>query len=119
MARKATQRLSLYQDVQAILDQALVAGGGEVTLPNYGQAVHWRHRAYKFRKMYAESTTNSPYDLLSFKKVEEGSCIVRIVKSAQPALFTPATGETPVTAQEEKADELLSAALDLAKDLDL
>lgn len=116
MARKATPRLSLYQDVQAILDQALVSGGGEVTLPNYGQAVHWRHRAYKFRKMYAEAHANSPYDLLTFKKVEEGENVVRIVKSAQAAVFKPAEGIVPIATSDDD-DELLNFAKGLGDDL--
>lgn len=125
MAKPANQRLGLYTDVRAVLDAALAAGGGSVTLPTHGDAIHWRHRAYKFRKVYAETSPLSPYDALTMPKIPKDSCVVEIKKTAPPAVFTPAEGETPLPLEVEtpeaaaETDELLRHALDLSKDLDV
>lgn len=43
--------LSDYHDIKPILDQAVAHKGGTYQLETSGQAVHWRQRAYKFRKL--------------------------------------------------------------------
>lgn len=77
-------RLGMYDDCRQILDAALQSGGGEFKLPTYGQAVHWRQRAYQFRKLYAQTLASddsfsmSPYDRLTMPRIEEGTSTVVI-----------------------------------------
>ena len=114
--RKQVSRLGMYQDVREILDAALASGGGQVELPSHGQAVHWRHRAYKFRKIYAETVDpQSPYDRLTFRVVDADSSTVVIKSIGQPARFTPAEGQPPVVPQELSGDGLFDLAQDLLK----
>lgn len=107
--------LAMYSDIQRVLDAALAAGGGTYRCPAHGTAVHWRQRAYAFRKLFREtmSAHHSPYDTLTFKKVEEGSCEVIIAVIETPGKFIP-NNEAP--APEE--DELLAEAQALAEKLD-
>lgn len=120
MSKTGQNRLGMYEDVKAILDAALSSGGGSVELATPGAAVHWRHRAYKFRKLFAETTKSSPYDALTFPRLTPGSCVVEIRPLAQPAIFKPADGAIPITSSEaDPDDELLRHALDLSKDLDV
>ncbi len=106
-------RLGQFDDVRLILDAALASNGGEVELPTHGEAVHWRQRAYRFRKMFAETISAiSPYDKLSFPRIEEGSRKVIIKVGVTNAIFTPAnTTFTPVP----EDDPVLQAALEVAK----
>lgn len=76
MTRQKSNRLGMYSDVRQILDAVLSSGGGEYDLPSYGQAVHWRQRAYRFRKLFAEilgPTKESPYDSIIIRRPEQGS----------------------------------------------
>ena len=90
-------RLGIYDDVRHILDEALRSNGGTFTLAERGAAIHWRHRAYTFRKKYAESIypKPSPYDRLSFPRIEEGSSAVVIKVRTTPGIFTPNTSDYP------------------------
>ena len=88
-------RLGLYDDVRQILDAALAAGGGEFKLTTHGQAVHWRQRAYKFRKLYAQtlsaddSFSMSPYDRLTMPTIPDDSSTVVINVREIVGEFTP------------------------------
>jgi hypothetical protein len=88
-------RLGLYDDVRQILDAAMISGGGEFELPSHGKAVHWRQRAYKFRKLYAQTLASddsfsmSPYDKLSMPTVPEDSSTVIINVREVVGTFTP------------------------------
>lgn len=108
-------RLGMYADVRAVLDAALAANGGTFALDTHGRAVHWRQRAYKFRKLFAETTTSSPYDALTLPVIPDESSTVVIRLVAQPGIFTPA--DPTATLPAEPDDELLATALNLAKDL--
>jgi len=121
--KRRPNRLGMYEDVRKILDAALEAGGGEVELKSYGAAVHWRQRAYKFRKLFADTVSaRSPYDRLTLLKIPEGTSIVSIRIKEQPAVFRPAAtpyhGPTVTTAAPEE-DDLMDEAAELAKRLGL
>lgn len=88
-------RLGMYNDIRQILDAALQSGGGTAICPTHGQAVHWRQRAYKFRKLFAEtlatddSFSMSPYDKLTMPQIPEDSSTVVINVRESIATFTP------------------------------
>lgn len=117
MSRNRTARLALYEDVKEILDAALAAGGGEYELPDHGKAVHWRQRAYKFRKLYAEVIGGvSPYDRLTLRRLEPTSSTVIINLIETKGIFRP---KSPLSKPAPLDDELLSEAERIAKDLGL
>ena len=121
-SKKAARRIGMFADVKDILDAAIASGGGEVTLETYGKAVHWRHRAYTFRKMYAlQVDMNSPYDRLTFRRVEPGpdktvphSVLIDIIE--QPAIFKPKVGGRPIV-EDEEDDAYAEEAARLAREL--
>jgi hypothetical protein len=88
-------RLGLYDDVRQILDAALSSGGGTFDLPTHGLAVHWRQRAYKFRKLYAQTLASddsfsmSPYDKLTMPQIPDDSSTVVINVREVVGKFTP------------------------------
>ena len=86
-----SNRLGQFSDVQEILDAALEAGGGEYKLDNYGQAIHWTQRAYKFRKMFAAHIAPEPcpYDRLVMPRIAPGSSTVIIKLNKPKGVFTP------------------------------
>jgi hypothetical protein len=115
-----SNRLGMYDDVRQILDAALASGGGEFALTTYGQAVHWRQRAYKFRKLYAETLASdkslamSPYDRLTMPRIDEGSNVVVIKVREIVGTFTP--NREPYNAVEVPVagDDLFDVARDIA-----
>lgn len=115
MAKPRPNRLGMYADVRAVLDAAIAANGGTFSLADHGKAVHWRQRAYKFRKLFAETTSSSPYDALTLPVIPPESSTVVIRLIGQPGIFTPA--DPTATLPDKPDDELLKTALDLAKDL--
>lgn len=117
---KPVNRLGIYHDVQEILDAALSAGGGTYTCATHGQAVHWRQRAYKFRKLYAEihgARASSQYDRLTLPRIEPGSSEVLIHYRQHVGTFTPAES-TAAFPDILTGDELLDEALRLAASLE-
>jgi hypothetical protein len=114
-------RLGMYDDVRAILDAALQSGGGSLELPSYGKAVHWRQRAYKFRKLYAEilaqdkSLSMSPYDRLTLPKIEPPDCTVVINVREMVGTFTPNREPYSPVDMPVIGDDLLDAAKSIAK----
>lgn len=105
-------RLGLYADVRQILDAALAAGGGTFTLPTHGAAVHWRQRAYKFRKLFAETVATSrmsDYDRLTMPRIPPDSSTVIIRIRQVPGVFQPTGEATPI----ETGDELFDLATKL------
>jgi hypothetical protein len=114
MSKRAALRLGMFADVKEILDAALAANGGTYNLPTPGAAVHWRHRAYTFRKKFAESlpaNTLSPYDRLTLPRLEKGQTEVHIVVREAAGTFTPNETAAP------PSDDLLDEALALAEKL--
>lgn len=94
-SKSQPNRLGLYDDVRQILDAALASGGGSFDLPTHGLAVHWRQRAYKFRKLYAQTLASddsfsmSPYDRLTMPQIPNDSSTVVINVREVVGTFTP------------------------------
>jgi hypothetical protein len=113
-------RLGMYDDVRQILDAALASGGGEFVLPSHGLAVHWRQRAYKFRKLYAQTLASddsfsmSPYDRLTMPQIPDDSSTVVINVREVVGTFTP--NREPYTPSEVAVpgDELFDVAKSIA-----
>lgn len=53
---KLSNRLSNYTDCQRAFEVAAASGSSTVLFDRRGSAVHWRHRAYKFRALFREAT---------------------------------------------------------------
>ena len=49
-----SKNINSYADVRSVLERALAAGGGRYKLKTPGAAVHWRMRAYAFRRLLQE-----------------------------------------------------------------
>lgn len=110
-------RLGIYADVRSVLDAALSAGGGTFSCETHGAAVHWRQRAYRFRKAYAETLgpkAMSPYDVLVLPRLAPGSSDVVIEVRQMGGVFTPANDGMAPTSN----DELLEAAEGLRRRLE-
>jgi hypothetical protein len=108
----------MYADIRAILDAALSAGGGSYECGTHGQAVHWRQRAYRFRKLFAETlglSRESEYDCLVMPRVEPDSSVVTIRLRKQVGVFVP-SGEP--TADIIFGDPLFEEAEALARRLE-
>ena len=118
--RTVANRLGMYDDVRQILDAALSSGGGRFDLPTHGLAVHWRQRAYKFRKLYAQTLASddsfsmSPYDRLTLPRIEEDSSTVIINVREVIGTFTPNREPTEVAEVPVPGDELFDVAKDIA-----
>lgn len=105
-------RLGMFADIRAVLDQALAHGGGTFQCPTHGAAVHWRQRAYKFRKLYAETLgprAMSEYDGLILPRLAPESSTVEIQIRQPAGTFVPANDAVPIN------DELLNEAMALAR----
>lgn len=103
-------RLGMYADVRQVLDAALAHGGGEFECASYGDAVHWRQRAYQFRKHYAEvmgPKAMSPYDALVLPRLAKDSATVVIQVRQIAGVFRPAG---PPVAVPDEDDALLLEA---------
>ncbi len=115
-----SNRLGMYDDVRQILDAAMQSGGGEFALTTYGQAVHWRQRAYKFRKLYAETLSSdkslamSPYDRLTMPRIDKDSTIVVIKVREITGTFTPNREPYAPVDMPVAGDELFDVAKDIA-----
>ena len=119
--KSIANRLGMYADVRQILDAALASGGGSFELPTHGLAVHWRQRAYKFRKLYAQTLASddsfsmSPYDRLTLPQIPDDSCIVVINVREVIGQFTPNREPADVAYVPVPGDELFDVAADIAK----
>lgn len=112
-----SNRLGIYADVRAVLDSALEHGGGTLTCDSPGAAIHWRQRAYRFRKAFAETLgprAMSPYDVLVLPRLANDSLEVVINIRQASGVFTPAGDGLAPTSN----DELLEAAESLRRRLE-
>ena len=109
-------RIGMYIHIREVLDAALLSGGGVYDAGSYGQAVHWRHEAYKFRKLFAEtqSQANSIYDKLILRGVAKGETKVRIDIRKSEGTFTPNQPDLPT---DDENDELLNFAKKFSTDI--
>jgi len=117
---KPPNRLGIYTDVRQILDAALAAGGGSYTCLTHGAAVHWRQRAYKFRKLYAEvlgAKQHSVYDTLTMPRIIDGDTTVHILIRQQAGIFKPNDGTSAAVLDIDTGDDLFEEAMALAKKL--
>lgn len=115
--KKPANRLGMYADVRTILDQALAAGGGSYTLATHGEAVHWRQRAYRFRKLFAEilgPDEPSPYDSIIMTRVDAESSTVDISIRRLTGTFTPSAEPVFIP---QVGDELFDIAQEFAAKL--
>jgi len=124
MKRPVSNRLGMYDDIRTVLDAALKSGGGifrandSFGQPSHGAAIHWRQRAYKFRKLYAQTIANdsslamSPYDKLTLPQIADGSCDVIIKVRTQAGTFMPNT--EPYKSDVGPEDELFDVAREIA-----
>ena len=119
--KTVANRLGMYADVRQILDAALASGGGSFELPSHGLAVHWRQRAYKFRKLYAQTLASddsfsmSPYDKLTLPQIADDSSTVVINVREVIGQFTPNREPADVAYVPVPGDELFDVAADIAK----
>ena len=119
--RTIANRLGMYDDVRQILDAALQSGGGSFELPTHGLAVHWRQRAYKFRKLYAQTLASddsfsmSPYDKLTLPQIPDDSCTVTINVREVIGTFTPNREPSEPSFVPVPGDELFDVAADIAR----
>ena len=112
-----SNRLGMYADVRSVLDSALEHGGGTLKCADHGSAVHWRQRAYRFRKLFAETLgprAMSPYDVLVLPRLADDATEVVINIRQTSGVFTPANDGLAPTSN----DELLEAAEALARKLE-
>lgn len=122
-----SKSLTMYHDVKLVLDAAIAAGGGVYTLPTHGKAVHWRQRAYNYRRLLRESKIASsiipgldpttPYDTIELVITDRDSCDVIIRQIQVKGVLRDAEGKpinvTPSSPAPEPQDELDALALDL------
>lgn len=114
MTKPKANRLGMYSDVRKIMDAALAAGGGEYVLPAYGKAIHWRQRAYQFRKLFAEllgPNKESPYDAIIIRRPAEGSGKLLLDIRVLEGDFRPAAEPA---ATDTSGDDLMDFASSLA-----
>jgi len=114
MSKPKSNRLGMYADVRQILDAALAAGGGTFECDTHGAAVHWRQRAYRFRKLFAETlglNKESPYDIIVMPRIPEDSSTVHITIRRSIGTFKPLEGGRPF---QPVMDELDEAAAEIA-----
>ncbi len=114
--RNPTKTLAMYHDIQRVLDAAIASAGGIFRCETHGRAVHWRQRAYKFRKLYRDlvNQQNSPYDTLTFREIGPKENFVTIAVIETPGEFIP---NNPADAPAPVDDELLAEALRIAGDI--
>lgn len=110
-------RLGMYADIRSVLDSALASDGGSFMCESHGAAVHWRQRAYRFRKLYAEMLgprAMSQYDVLVLPRLTPDSREVIITLRQTGGVFTPANDALAPTSN----DDLLEAAEELRRRLE-
>jgi hypothetical protein len=109
-----------FAPIKAILDSALLHGGGRYDAPSHGSAVNFRQRAYAFRKAYREACAPgaSPYDALTIRKLGAEDTHVIIEPLSLPGTFVPADGPALAVPADDD-DPFLEEALRLKQDLGL
>lgn len=103
-----SKEIAAYADVKAILDKVLEARGNLIyKLPTYKKAMHWRYRAYHFRKLIRKQEAArlgmkdlqiaTQYDGLQFIAYDiNGSLLIKF-SEVEGVLSTPDGEAIPVT----------------------
>lgn len=104
-----------YLDCRLVLDAAIAAGGGRYELASPGKALHWRQRAYTFRRILRDNAVaatiipglspSTPYDHIEL--IADGPVvIIRLV--APKGILTDALGNPidlkPTAPSEDELD---------------
>jgi len=114
--------LLAYKDVWDVIDSALARGGARYKLATPGAAVHWRQRAYVFRKLAIKAanelnlvpgfTPSTPYDHLHL--TVDGVFVIIKERKIEGTLEPLAGAEAPLVMESE--DDLLANAEALLKE---
>lgn len=94
---------SRYPDVKQVFDFALAQKGARYTLESPGQAVHWRSRAYAFRKaLWGEMNLGSPvpplgtpYDGIKIT-LDGATCVIHVSETTAVGKLTTLDGGEPL-----------------------
>lgn len=112
---------SRYPDVREVLDYALANGGARYTLDTPGKAVHWRARAYAFRKVLwseinaAGGNSPTPYDAIKIT-IEGSTCVIHVETASARGVLEPLLpGTSPVAEANADLAELEAEAEALRK----
>lgn len=101
-----SNNINLYADVRSTLDLALRSNGGELRLASRNEAIHWTHRANKFRKLLGASGP-TPYDGMRFR-VNEATVTIEL---AQPqGQFIPRSAPEPELEEDFDLAEAIAEA---------
>lgn len=117
MTKPRSNRLGMYDDLRPVLDAALEHGGGMYECATHGDAIHWRQRAYRFRKLYAEVhglKNSSKYDVLMMPRIPDDSSTVIIQIRKPVGVFVPNESRTDFVS----TDPLFEEAEALARRLE-
>mgnify|MGYP007100043136 CR=1 FL=1 len=103
---------SRYPDVREVFDFALAQGGARYTLDSHGKAVHWRSRAYAFRKVLwgeinpSGGNSPTPYDAIKIT-IDGSTCVIHLETASGRGKLEPL--QNPVPGGPVTASEILSA----------
>lgn len=102
-----SKNLATYSDIREVLDQVLASGDGSFILATHNDAIAWRLRAYKFRKLFYDQTSNPKYHKIVFPRIEPGSCEVRMeLRKQKGVLVLDAKAPLPEGSLDSIAEDL-------------
>ncbi len=104
---------SRYPIEREVLDYALANGGARYTLDTPGKAVHFRQRAYAFRKVLwgelnaanPSPSIPTPYDLITIT-ADGCDCIISIESASAKGTLAPLVTPSEPSALETEASDL-------------
>ena len=112
---------SRYPDVREVFDYALANGGARYTLDTPGKAVHWRSRAYAFRKVLwgeinaSGGNSPTPYDAIKVT-IEDCTCVIHVETASARGVLEPLLlGTFPIAEANADLAELEAEAEELRK----
>lgn len=110
--------LAAYTDVAGDLNAMLPDGGRRVCL-NIRAAVHWRHRANKYRALLRSQDGSTPYDHFVFRITAQEPNVVVVTTAQMGGHIETLDGQRLEPVKEGPTDELTEQARALAKELGL
>lgn len=111
-----TNNPNIYSDIKEVLDKAKAAGGGTYTLTSPSAAIHWRARAYHYRRLLYKMRGETPYDDL-IVRIPKGSSVCNIEVNVPTGVFAGNNGQTAVIAP-TPLDEWELAANELKREIE-